>query len=193
VTEESFDGFASPPPAPEEPFWLVDPLDGTKEFLCHRDEFTVNIALIIQRRPVLGVVYVPARGELYSGAGLGTACLVREDGTRQPIAVVPPDLDGLRVVSSLSHGNPEALACFLAGRPVKANIQRGSSLKFCSVARGEADLYPRLGPTCEWDTAAGHAVLEAAGGTVLQLDQTPLLYGKFEAKLRNPHFIAVGG
>ncbi|WP_142847389.1 3'(2'),5'-bisphosphate nucleotidase CysQ [Telmatospirillum sp. J64-1] len=169
-------------------FWLVDPLDGTKEFISRNGEFTVNIALIEQGRPVLGVVFAPALGRLFAGAN-GAA--FAEDGQgRRGISVraVPPE--GLTVVGSRSHGDPQAMERFLAGRPVARQVAAGSSLKFCLLAAGEADLYPRFGPTMEWDTAAGHAVLAAAGGTVVELGGAPLLYGK--DGFRNPHFVACG-
>lgn len=170
-------------------YWLVDPLDGTKEFIKGDADFTVNIALIRDRRPVLGVVFAPATGEIYSGAGPGTALFCDEDGEESAIAVRPTPADGLVVVSSRSHATPDKLDAFLSGRTVKHNIARGSSLKFCEVARGAADIYPRFGPTCEWDTAAGHAVLLAAGGEVVRADDgTPLLYGKPD--FLNPGFIA---
>jgi len=170
-------------------FWLVDPLDGTKEFISHSDEFTINIALIESGTPVLGVVLAPALGRLYAADNAG-AFLVN-DGERTPIGArsIPPE--GATVVSSRSHGDPEALAEFEAGRQIKDSITIGSSLKFCLVATGEADLYPRFGRTMEWDTAAGDAVLRAAGGQVLDLAAgTPLRYGK--PGWENPFFLALG-
>ncbi|SOD89170.1 3'(2'),5'-bisphosphate nucleotidase CysQ [Caenispirillum bisanense] len=172
------------------PFWLVDPLDGTKEFINRRDEFTVNIGLIAEGRPVLGLVYCPVLDQLYVGHGPGTATRETADG-RQDIRVRRPDADGLVVLSSRSHANSDALAAFLDGKPVKKVIDAGSSLKFCRLAEGEADIYPRFGPTCEWDTAAAHAVLDAAGGSVTLTDGGAFLYGKAPTFL-NPHFIARG-
>ncbi len=170
-------------------FWLVDPLDGTKEFLSGNGEFTVNIALIESGVPVLGIVVAPALGETYEAAGSGTATLTDSAGTR-PIRVrdVPPE--GLTVVGSRSHGDATAMDGFLAGRRVAAFRAAGSSLKLCLIARGEADLYPRLGTTMEWDIAAGQAVLAAAGGRVETLDGAPFRYGK--PAYRNPHFVAYG-
>ncbi|GAA0587136.1 3'(2'),5'-bisphosphate nucleotidase CysQ [Caenispirillum bisanense] len=177
------------PEIDQAPFWLVDPLDGTKEFINRRDEFTVNIGLIADRRPVLGLVYCPVLDQLYVGHGAGTA--TREvAGVREDIRVRRPDGDGLIVLSSRSHANSEALAAFLQGQPVKQVIDAGSSLKFCRLAEGQADIYPRFGPTCEWDTAAAHAVLEAAGGSVTLTDGGAFLYGK--PGFLNPHFIARG-
>lgn len=169
-------------------FWLVDPLDGTKEFLGGRGEFTVNIALIEDGRPVLGVVVAPALGETYIGAG-GQASLTDADGARR-IRCRRPPAEGETVVGSRSHGDAAAMEDFLKDRQVAAFRAAGSSLKLCLIARGEADLYPRLGTTMEWDIAAGHAVLAAAGGTVTTLDGAPFTYGKPD--FRNPHFVAHG-
>lgn len=170
-------------------FWLVDPLDGTKEFLARNGEFTVNIALIQEGRPVLGVVVAPALALAYSGAaGLGA---FRDAGQGPvPIRVATPAAttgQRLRVLASKSHLNAETQA-FLRQLGPHELLQAGSSLKFCRIAEGSADVYPRLGPTCEWDTAAAQAVLEAAGGCVLELDGQPLRYGKPE--VLNPHFVA---
>jgi 3'(2'), 5'-bisphosphate nucleotidase len=170
-------------------FWLVDPLDGTKEFISGNGEFTVNIALIEDGAPVLGVVVIPARGETYAGAGAGTATLTDAHGERS-VAVRPPPAAGLTVVGSRSHGDAAAMDAFLAGRRVAEFRPAGSSLKLCLIARGEADLYPRLGTTMEWDIAAGHAVLAAAGGRIETLEGKPFLYGKPD--YRNPHFAAFG-
>jgi 3'(2'), 5'-bisphosphate nucleotidase len=168
-------------------FWLVDPLDGTKEFIRRNGEFTVNIALIEQGTPTLGVVFAPAQGRLFSGvAGIGA--VLDDAGGRRAIAVRRAPPEGLTVVSSRSHGDAAALAKFLNGRAVAANTNAGSSLKFCLLAAGEADLYPRLGRTMEWDTAAGDGVLRAAGGRVLTLAGEPLRYGK--VGFENPHFVA---
>lgn len=175
-------------------FWLVDPLDGTKEFIQRNGEFTVNIALIENHQPVLGVVLAPALGKagrLYSGArGLG-AQVEDEQGCRTLQCRVPPEpARGMTIVASRSHNDAAALDAFFAERQIKVDrlVAAGSSLKLCLVAAGEADLYPRLGRTMEWDIAAGHAVLAAAGGQVLTLPGAPLTYGK--AGLENPHFVA---
>ena len=171
-------------------FWLVDPLDGTKEFISGNGEFTVNIALIENGTPILGVVVIPARGETYAGAGPGTATLTDANGTRAICVRCAPDA-GLTVVGSRSHGDATAMDAFLAGRRVADFRAAGSSLKLCLIAKGEADLYPRLGTTMEWDIAAGHAVLAAAGGRVETVDGDAFRYGK--AQYRNPHFAAWGG
>ena len=170
-------------------FWLVDPLDGTKEFIQRNGEFTVNIALVEQGRPVLGVVFAPALDRLYAGvAGRGAFC--EHAGARRDIRCRRPPAAGLTVVASRSHGDDAALRTFLAGRPVASISHSGSSLKLCLVAAGEADLYPRLGRTMEWDIAAGHAVLAAAGGTVEGIDGSALRYGK--PGFESPHFVASG-
>ncbi len=171
-------------------FWLVDPLDGTKEFISRNGEFTVNIALIEDGRPVLGVIYAPATGDLYAAAGPGSAVHWVEGRHDYPIAVRKPPADGLTVVASRSHGSGAAFDSFLAAHRVKDRVTCGSSLKFCTVASGKADLYPRFGETSEWDTAAGHAILVAAGGRVEQPDGQPLLYGKPD--ILNPPFVAYG-
>jgi 3'(2'), 5'-bisphosphate nucleotidase len=170
-------------------FWLVDPLDGTKEFVSRNGEFTVNIALVEDGRPVLGVVGVPALDRLYGGA-TGAGAFVEDESGRREIACRRPPDEGLTIVSSRSHGDADALEAFLAGRPVAMSVTAGSSLKFCLVAAGEADLYPRLGRTMEWDTAAGHAVVSAAGGKVSAVSGGELGYGK--PGFENPHFVVEG-
>ena len=172
-----------------ERFWLVDPLDGTKEFINRNGEFTVNIALIEDGRPVLGVVFAPALDRLFAGAA-GAGAFVEDCGARRAIACRKVPAAGLTVVASRSHGDAAALEAFLAGRRVASQTNAGSSLKLCLVACGEADVYPRLGRTMEWDIAAGDAVLRAAGGRVCTLDDTPLGYGKPD--FANPHFAAWG-
>ena len=171
-------------------FWLVDPLDGTKEFIQRRGDFTVNIGLVRDGAPVLGVVHTPVDGMVWAGIVGDGAREEDGDGARRPIAVRKPGPDGLTVVASKSHRNPE-LEAYIATLKVKESVSRGSALKFCIVARGEADIYPRTGPTMEWDTAAGHAVLLAAGGTLTAFDGSPFRYAKPE--FRNGHFIARGG
>ncbi|GMG83392.1 3'(2'),5'-bisphosphate nucleotidase CysQ [Paralimibaculum aggregatum] len=164
-------------------FFLVDPLDGTKEFVRRGGDFTVNIALIEGGRPVAGVVYAPAKGRLFLGiAGRATEETVEAGavvpGSSRAVAVAAPDPAGLRVVASKSHRDA-ATDAYIARYPVADFVSAGSSLKFCLVAAGEADLYPRLGRTMEWDTAAGHAVLAAAGGRVVRFaDHAPFGYGK---------------
>ncbi len=170
-------------------FWLVDPLDGTKEFINRNGEFTVNIALIENGEPVLGVVLAPALNRLFAG-GRGLGAFVEENGERKAIQCRTVPVEGLTVVASRSHGDKDALEKFLAGAKVASQTSAGSSLKLCLVAAGEADVYPRLGRTMEWDIAAGDAVLRAAGGRLLTLEETPMPYGK--ADFANPHFAAWG-
>ncbi|QID18533.1 3'(2'),5'-bisphosphate nucleotidase CysQ [Nitrogeniibacter mangrovi] len=174
-------------PEVAERFWLVDPLDGTKEFINRNGEFTVNIALIEHGQPVLGVVLAPALGRLFGGA-VGVGAWVEDEAGRRPIQVRTPPQAGVTVVASRSHGDASALDAFLAPYKVAELKSAGSSLKICLVAAGEADLYPRLGRTMEWDIAAGHAVLAAAGGRLTTLDDAPLGYGK--PGFDNPHFVA---
>ncbi|WP_299439256.1 3'(2'),5'-bisphosphate nucleotidase CysQ [uncultured Rhodospira sp.] len=172
------------------PFWLVDPLDGTKEFIKRNGEFTVNIGLVADRSPVLGLVLAPALDVLYIGHGPGTAQRA-SGGTTEAIRCRRPDPAGLVVLASRSHGDGGAMEAYLARYPVASRTNAGSSLKFCRLAEGAADLYPRLAPTCEWDTAAAHAVLLAAGGHVETESGEPLGYAKNDRFL-NPHFIARG-
>ncbi|WP_404398463.1 3'(2'),5'-bisphosphate nucleotidase CysQ [Idiomarina loihiensis] len=165
-------------------YWLVDPLDGTKEFIKRNDEFTVNIALIEKGVPILGVVYAPALDAMYTGERDRGAFL-----NDKAISVATQEPETLRVVGSRSHPSQETTDWLDAlGKPYEM-LAVGSSLKFCLVAEGKADIYPRLGPTSEWDTAAAHAVLSAAGGQVTTLAGNPLLYNQKEDYL-NPHFIA---
>jgi 3'(2'), 5'-bisphosphate nucleotidase len=176
-------------PTVRQTFWLVDPLDGTREFVSRNGEFTVNIALIDGGVPVAGIVLAPTLGRLYAGA-LGAGAFVEDAAGRRAIACAHPSDDGLIVVSSRSHGDAALLERFLAGRKVASSVKAGSSLKFCLIASGNADLYPRFGRTMEWDTAAGHAVLLAAGGHVTDLSGRELTYGK--PGYTNPHFVASG-
>ena len=171
-------------------YWLIDPLDGTKEFVNRNGEFTVNIALIDDRRPVLGVVHVPVAGKTYTGCeGVGAG--VRSgDGTSSSISVSRASETPVRVVGSRSHRGA-SLDAFLERLGEVEMVPMGSSLKFCVVAEGAADIYPRLGPTSEWDTAAAQAVVEQAGGAVLELDGTPMAYNAKEDIL-NPHFLVRG-
>lgn len=193
VAEESFD--ADHPPAAGQRFFLVDPLDGTREFITGRDEFTVNIALVEDGVPVAGCVYAPALHRIYTA---GTAALRAElmPGSRiasldqfRPIATSAYPPEGLRALTSRSHGD-EATAAMLERLQVASCEACGSALKFCTIAEGAADVYPRLAPTMEWDTAAGQAILVAAGGCVLAPDGAPLRYGK--PGFRNTGFVAWG-
>jgi 3'(2'), 5'-bisphosphate nucleotidase len=188
--EAASDGYR-PDLSKHEYFWLVDPLDGTKEFISGSGDYTVNIALIQNNKPVLGVVYAPVHGELYAACGQGTAIRWMEDSDKErQISVRPVPNEGLTIVSSKSHGKGEKLDSFLAHYKIKKQIQRGSSLKMCSIAAGRADMYPRFGLTCEWDTAAAHAILNAAGGIITDIQGRELTYGGADPKFLNPEFIA---
>lgn len=175
-------------------FFIVDPLDGTKEFIHRRGEFTVNIAYVVDGHPLMGVVYAPAKGRLFytdkegkSIEELGTHN-IDEVGDIKYISVSIPNSDGLIVVASKSHRD-QALEDYIAKYTVLNSRAAGSSLKFCLIATGEADFYPRVGRTMEWDTAAGHAILTGAGGHVVRFDNhEPLIYGK--PLFENPFFIA---
>jgi 3'(2'), 5'-bisphosphate nucleotidase len=170
-------------------FWLVDPLDGTREFAAGNDEFAVNIGLVRDGRAVLGVVFMPALDELFAGI-VGQGAWKRYAGTKRAIEARPPPAEGLAVVVSLRHGDPSQLERFLQGRRVARRLSYGSSLKFCRVAEGAADLYPRFGRTMEWDTCAPQAVVEAAGGTVRKSDGGAFTYGK--PGWENPAFVCSG-
>lgn len=180
------------------PFIVIDPIDGTKEFIEGRTEFTVNLALIENRRPVVGVIYAPALETLYVGGGGEAfagwldpgAPLSALRGRRQLLARVG-DRSRIVAVASRKHLDPETQA-YLDALPGGEVIYRGSSIKFCIIADGHADLYPRLAPISEWDTAAGDAILVAAGGSVTDLEGKPLLYGKIETGFLNPGFLARG-
>ena len=187
IAEEEVAGGRITQPSPE--YWLVDPLDGTREFTAGHDEFAVNIGLVRDGRAYLGVVGVPALGELFGGI-VGRGAWKRNAGEQRPIAARRPPAEGLVVLASRYHANNQRLAEFLAGKRVAGLINFGSSVKFCRLAEGLADLYPRFGRTMEWDTAAPHALLEAAGGTVRGFDGETLGYGK--PGWENPHFVCTG-
>lgn len=171
-------------------YWLVDPLDGTKEFVNRNGEFTVNIAMIEKNSPVFGVVHVPVTDKTYFGcAGYG-AELRSANADPVKISVAGQTAEPARVVGSRSHRGA-SLDSFLDALGEYEMLPMGSSLKFCLVAEGAADIYPRLGPTSEWDTAAAQAVVEQAGGSVLTLDGKPLSYNS-KAEILNPHFLVVG-
>lgn len=182
-------------------FFLVDPLDGTKEFINQRGEFTVNVALIEGGVPVLGLVCAPAVGELYATLSPGEASLAKfdpgaglaraEDCRFRAVRVRTRSAKGLTAVASRSHMTAETEA-FLSRYVIAERRDSGSSLKFCMIARGDADIYPRLAPTMEWDIAAGHAILAAAGGSVTTPEGQPMRYGKAEAGFRNGYFVAWG-
>lgn len=182
-------------------FFLVDPLDGTRAFIKGSSEFTVNIGLIVGRQPVFGIIYAPALDQFYATLGPGEAIeatLSPEDQrtsldhcTLKPLATREPDRDALVAFASRSHAT-QSTEEFLKRLPISEKRKASSSLKFCLIARGEADLYARLGQTSEWDTAAGQAILAAAGGCVTTLDGEPLRYGKKELGYANPDFVAWG-
>ncbi|MGQ0673065.1 MAG: 3'(2'),5'-bisphosphate nucleotidase CysQ [Hyphomicrobium sp.] len=185
-------------PAIGDRFFLVDPLDGTKEFVAGRNEFTVNIGLIVNRRPVFGIVYAPARSHLFLTLGPEEAfeATIAPDeappalgsATLRPIRTRAPDAAGVVALQSRSHSTSGE--AFLGRLKVAECRRLGSSVKFCLIARGEADVYGRIGPTCEWDTAAGHAVLAAAGGRVTNLAGADLTYGHTATAFTNPEFVA---
>ena len=170
-------------------YWLVDPLDGTKEFISKNGDFTVNIALIQNGTPIVGVVHVPVTGMSYYGS-VGVGAFKRDQDGQASAIKVRKLIEGkpVKVVASRSHRG-ELLDGYLAKLGLHETVSRGSSLKFCLVAEGSADVYPRLGPTSEWDTGAGHAVVLAAGGQVIGMDGAPLIYNAKESLL-NSHFIA---
>ena len=170
-------------------FWLVDPLDGTRSFVRGEPEFTVNIGLIYKHQPVLGVIYVPPLEAMYYGTMTGGAFKALADSGPVSISVVAPHPEGLVVTRSKSHPSP-ATAEYMSKLKIRDVRAGSSSVKFCEIAEGSADIYPRFGRTMEWDTAAGHAILNAAGGRVETVDGKPLSYGK--AGYENPHFIAFG-
>lgn len=188
VSEEMVHEEGLPPSASR--FWVVDPLDGTREFCAKSGEFAVCISLVEEGRAVLGVLHGPAVGLTYAAYGPGTATRQCGNGAIEPIRARFAPSDGLVVVHSRSHDSSRRVAEFLEGYPVRERRQCGSALKFGLLAAGEADLYPRFGTTMEWDTAAGQAILEAAGGRVETLAGNPLAYGK--PGLKNEGFVARG-
>ena len=195
LAEESFD--PKQQTAMPERFLLVDPLDGTREFINRNGEFTVNIALVEAGQPIIGCVYAPARQAMYIAGAAAFRAAVAPGAVLPALARLgvittsPYPESGLRVVASRSHLDPQTQAMLDRLRVTSLN-RAGSALKFCVIAQGDADVYPRLAPTMEWDTAAGHAVLVAAGGCVIGADGAPLRYGKAAAGFRNSGFVAWG-
>lgn len=190
ISEEEHSAGDSPEAAGNR-FWLVDPLDGTREFLKRNDEFTVNIGLIENNIPVFGVLYAPALDLMYAGTLNGGATLIESGQPERAISCRAVPADGLDVLVSRSHSRSEKLEDYLAGKTVRNRIPQGSALKFGRLAEGLADIYPRFGPTCEWDTGAGHAIVLAAGGSLTRMDGGVFDYGKKPSYL-NPGFVAFG-
>ncbi|MBV8914504.1 MAG: 3'(2'),5'-bisphosphate nucleotidase CysQ [Acetobacteraceae bacterium] len=189
IAEEEIEAGIAPEPGEE--YWLVDPLDGTREFAALRDEFTVNIGLVRGHRPVLGAVGVPAHGELFGGMLGPPAVAWKQTGSgRQPIAARNPPPGGMHVLASRHYAGDPRLDSFLEGKKVSRVTNMGSALKIVRLAEGEGDLYPRFGRTMEWDTAAPQAILEAAGGRLCGMDGTALAYGK--PGWANPPFLCTG-
>jgi 3'(2'), 5'-bisphosphate nucleotidase len=192
VSEERMAAGHAPFPAGSPPpwFWLVDPLDGTKEFIARNGEFAINIGLVAHGFPVFGLIHGPVHEGLWSCDGHGGVFRCGPDGKRHRVRARPAPLRGLVVISSRSHGSSAALDAYLEDIHVAERRILGSALKFGIVAEGGADLYPRFGPTSEWDSCAGQALLEQAGGSVMTLAGARLAYGK--TGFRNPDFIARG-
>lgn len=186
MSEENPDSLSLPREAST--YWLIDPLDGTKEFIKKSKEFTVNIALIHEGQTIFGMVTAPVLNEAWWGGEDIGAWHQKAEEAPTKISVKEAECP-IRVVASKSHLNQETQD-FIAGLGEANLVQAGSSLKICRIAEGNADIYPRLGPTCEWDTAAAHAVIEGAGGSLTQFDGSPLVYGK--ENILNPFFIAKG-
>jgi 3'(2'), 5'-bisphosphate nucleotidase len=184
-------------PALSDRFFLVDPLDGTREFFKRNGEFTVNIALVQAKIPIVGVIYAPALGQLWAGGARAFSCVappsdpLPNKAQWRAISARPAVRGNLVAVASRSHGDPRTEAFLQRVRP-RGRSLAGSSLKFCLLAEGQADVYPRFSPTMEWDTAAGDALLQAAGGIVRSADGGPFVYGKAEQGFRNGDFIAWG-
>jgi len=171
-------------------FWLVDPLDGTREFVSRNGEFAICIGLVEARHPILGVLHAPVLDTSWSAAGAGTACVWRGAAKPVPIQARRPPATGMIAVQSRSHGDRAAVEALCAENGVSEIRIQGSAIKLGKLAEGEADFYPRFGKTMEWDTCAGHAILEAAGGQLRTMSGGPLLYGK--PGFLNPDFIARG-
>jgi 3'(2'), 5'-bisphosphate nucleotidase len=187
IAEEEVEAGRITAPAPA--FWLVDPLDGTREFAAGRDSFSVNIGLVREGRAVLGAVAAPVSREVFGGI-VGRGAWKHSAAGKQQIRAREAPREGVTVLASRYHGNEARLQAFLADRPVASIKQMGSALKFCRLAEGLADLYPRFGRTMEWDTAAPQAVLEAAGGSVRLFDGSAMIYGK--KGWENPPFVCTG-
>ena len=168
-------------------YWLIDPLDGTKEFIKRNGEFTVNIALIENNSPVIGIIHIPLTNETYWGSSFNGSFYIKEDNQKETLCVKKDNTNSVRIVASRSHPS-EILDSFLKVTGNYKIITKGSSLKFCLIASGQADIYPRFGPTSEWDTAAGQAIVEFAGGKLITIDRQSMRYNLTESYL-NPYFI----
>jgi 3'(2'), 5'-bisphosphate nucleotidase len=191
IGEEAASRGECPETAGADYFWLVDALDGTRQFIEGNEEYTVNIALIHKGEPIMGVVYAPVIGELYAAHGEGTAIRWNEDKNKEKeITVREPVRQGLTVMVSRHSGATQQVEEFLSQYKVEKIIRRGSSLKICAIAAGKADIYPRFGETHEWDTAAAHAVLLGAGGLITDMDGNALTYGGKRKGWMNPEFVA---
>ncbi len=187
IGEESVDA-GTAPSLTGDTFWLVDPIDGTRAYIAREDEFSVNIGLIVAGKPALGIIHGPVENVTYAAAGPGTATHSAAGAANVPIAGREPASDGYDATVSRFYSGGGKTAALLASYPLRNLIRCSSALKFGILAAGKADFYPRLGPTSEWDTAAGHAILRSIGGDVVTLDGTTLAYGK--PGFRNPGFIA---
>ena len=188
IAEESFT-HDTKLPAADSPFFLIDPLDGTKQFVNREGEFTINVALIEQRIPTMGIIHIPVTNTTYWTNGNNNAWRQLGDNEPEIIRCTRADPAALRVIMSKSHTNEETES-YLESLAIRERVQAGSSLKFCRIAEGKADLYPRFGSIMEWDIAAGHAILSAAGGSVTEFDGRPILYG--HKTFRTPYFLAKG-
>ena len=194
IGEEAVAAGHRPDVSDQDYYWLVDALDGTKEFVSGSGNYTVNIALIYKNEPLLGVVYAPFLGEMYTGnPDTGAIRWIEDLDSEKTITTRQIPKKGITVVSSRSHGSGEKLESFLEQFKVEKVVKKGSSLKICAIAAGKADLYPRFGPTCEWDTAAGDAVLRAAGGGLTDTEGNPFRYTGEDPKFLNSEFIAWSG
>jgi len=191
VAEEAYSRGEIPELSGHDYFFLIDALDGTRQFKNGDAHYTVNVALVHNGEPLIGVVFAPARGELYAACGPGTAIRwLADNDNEKSIKVRRPPHGGLTVVASKDHGQSQQMDDFLSVHKIAKRISMGSSLKICFIAAGKADLYPRFGETSEWDTAAADAVLRAAGGIITDLNGRPFTYGKHGNKFINPEFIA---
>ena len=197
IGEEAFSEGSSPDITDARYFFLVDALDGTKSFIAGEDSYTVNIALIRDGKPFIGVVYAPVCGHLYAGfyedeENKKAICFKEDSDTEKNIRVRTPPEKGLTIIQSSRHSNGPRTSALLEHFKIEKEMRIGSSLKMCLIAAGKVDLYPRLDYTCEWDTAAAHAILRAAGGYIRDIENNELTYGGHDPKFLNPEFLAWG-